>query len=82
MASIRTSRIRLRSDRALRSMDLANTKDIVIPELGDFEDVEVIEILVKAGDRVAREDPLITLETDKAAMDVPASDNGVITTSK
>lgn len=59
---------------------MANTKDIVIPELGDFEDVEVIEILVKVGDRVAREDPLITLETDKAAMDVPASDHGIIST--
>jgi len=52
--------------------------DIVIPDLGDFADVEVIEILVKAGDRVAREDGLITLETDKAAMDVPAPENGVI----
>ncbi len=57
---------------------MANNIDIVIPDLGDFADVEVIEILVKAGDRVAREDGLITLETDKAAMDVPAPANGVI----
>ena len=57
---------------------MANTIDIVIPDLGDFSDVEVIEILVKAGDQVAREDGLITLETDKAAMDVPAPNNGVI----
>jgi pyruvate dehydrogenase E2 component (dihydrolipoamide acetyltransferase) len=57
---------------------VANNIDIVIPDLGDFADVEVIEILVKAGDRVAREDGLITLETDKAAMDVPAPENGVI----
>ena len=57
---------------------MANTKDIVVPDLGDFEQVEVIEILVKAGDRVSREDGLITLETDKAVMDVPASDHGVI----
>ena len=57
---------------------MANNIDIVIPDLGDFADVEVIEILVKAGDRVAREDGLITLETDKAAMDVPATANGVI----
>ncbi len=55
-----------------------NSIDIVIPDLGDFADVEVIEILVKAGDRVARDDGLITLETDKAAMDVPAPENGVI----
>lgn len=57
---------------------MANNIDIVIPDLGDFADVEVIEILVNAGDRVAREDGLITLETDKAAMDVPAPENGVI----
>ena len=57
---------------------MANNIDIVIPDLGDFADVEVIEILVKTGDRVAREDGLITLETDKAAMDVPAPKNGVV----
>ena len=43
-----------------------------------FEDVEIIEILVSSGDTVAREDGLITLETDKAAMDVPSPENGVI----
>lgn len=57
---------------------MANVMDIVIPDLGDFSDVDVIEILVKAGDKVAREDGLITLETDKAAMDVPSPDDGVI----
>jgi len=57
---------------------MANVIDIVIPDLGDFSDVEVIELLVKPGDKVAREDGLITLETDKAAMDVPAPNNGVI----
>ena len=57
---------------------MAAVIDIVIPDLGDFSDVDVIEILVKPGDRVAREDGLITLETDKAAMDVPAPDFGVI----
>ena len=57
---------------------MANVIDIVIPNLGDFSEVEVIEILVKPGDKVAREDGLITLETDKAAMDVPAPNNGVI----
>jgi pyruvate dehydrogenase E2 component (dihydrolipoyllysine-residue acetyltransferase) len=58
---------------------MANPVDIVVPDLGDFSDVEVIEILVAAGDKVAREDGLITLETDKAAMDVPAPDGGTIT---
>ena len=57
---------------------MANSIDIVVPDLGDFTDVEVIEILVSAGDRVAREDGLITLETDKASMDVPAAESGVI----
>jgi pyruvate dehydrogenase E2 component (dihydrolipoamide acetyltransferase) len=57
---------------------VANSIDIVVPDLGDFSDVEVIEVLVSAGDRVAREDGLITLETDKASMDVPAEQNGVI----
>jgi len=57
---------------------VAKIIDIVVPDLGDFEDVEVIEVLVSAGDSVDREDGLITLETDKAAMDVPAVDSGVI----
>jgi dihydrolipoamide dehydrogenase len=49
-----------------------------VPDLGEFSDVEIIEILVKPGDRVAPETPLITLETDKATMDVPATAGGVI----
>jgi pyruvate dehydrogenase E2 component (dihydrolipoamide acetyltransferase) len=57
---------------------VSKTIDIVVPDLGDFEDVEVIEILLSAGDTVAREDGLITLETDKAAMDVPSPEDGVI----
>ncbi len=51
---------------------------LVVPELGDFTDVEVIEILVAPGDKVAVEDPMITLETDKATMDVPASNAGTV----
>ena len=57
---------------------MANSIDIVVPDLGDFSDVEVIEVLVSAGDRVARDDGLITVETDKASMDVPAPESGVI----
>ncbi|MEM1175000.1 MAG: dihydrolipoyllysine-residue acetyltransferase [Pseudomonadota bacterium] len=57
---------------------MANTIDIVVPDLGDFSDVEIIELLVKPGDSVAKEDGLITLETDKAAMDVPAPEDGVV----
>ena len=51
---------------------------LTIPDLGDFADVEVIEIVASPGDVVAVEDPLITLETDKATMDVPAEAAGTI----
>ncbi len=47
-------------------------REVTVPDIGDFEDVPVIEIHVKAGDSVAPEDPLVTLESDKATMDVPA----------
>ncbi len=57
---------------------MAKTLDIVVPDLGDFDNVEVIEVLVAAGDSVEREDGLITLETDKAAMDIPSPENGKI----
>lgn len=57
---------------------MAEEIEIVVPDLGDFADVEVIEILVEAGAEVREEDGLITIETDKAAMDVPAPSNGVI----
>jgi dihydrolipoamide dehydrogenase len=49
-----------------------------VPDLGEFRDVEVIEVLVKPGDNVEPESPLITLETDKATMDVPATAGGVV----
>jgi len=57
---------------------VAKIIDIVVPDLGDFEDVDVIDVLVAAGATVEREEGLITLETDKAAMDVPSPENGVI----
>ena len=53
--------------------------DIRIPDIGDFADVPVIEVHVAAGDTVAAEDPLITLESDKATMDIPAPVAGTIT---
>jgi pyruvate/2-oxoglutarate dehydrogenase complex dihydrolipoamide acyltransferase (E2) component len=46
-------------------------KEVRIPDIGDFTDVDVIEVLVSAGDRVETDDPLITLESDKATMDGP-----------
>jgi dihydrolipoamide dehydrogenase len=53
-------------------------QNILVPDLGDFKDVEVIEVLVKPGDRVALEAPLITLETEKATIDVPSSAAGTV----
>jgi dihydrolipoamide dehydrogenase len=58
---------------------MSKTQTIVIPELGDFEGVPVIEILVSVGDRVDKETPLITLESDKATMDIPSSHTGIVT---
>ena len=55
---------------------MAARTTVVVPDLGDFHDVEVIDVLVKAGDTVALEAPLITLETDKATMDVPSTASG------
>ena len=57
---------------------MAERIELKVPDLGDFADVEIIEVLVSAGDTVAVEDGLVTLETDKASMDVPASHAGRI----
>ena len=57
---------------------MATRIELRVPDLGEFSDVEVIEIIVSAGDTVEVEDALVTLETDKASMDVPASDAGTI----
>jgi pyruvate dehydrogenase E2 component (dihydrolipoamide acetyltransferase) len=54
------------------------SQQIVIPDIGDFKDVEVIDVLVKPGDAIALETPLATLETEKATMDVPATAAGVV----
>jgi dihydrolipoamide dehydrogenase len=54
------------------------TDSIKVPDIGDFKDVPVIEVYVKAGQMIAAEETLITLESDKAAMDVPAPSAGVI----
>jgi pyruvate dehydrogenase E2 component (dihydrolipoamide acetyltransferase) len=55
---------------------MAERTTVSVPDLGDFHDVEVIEVLVNAGDTVAVDTPLITLETDKATMDVPSTAAG------
>jgi pyruvate dehydrogenase E2 component (dihydrolipoamide acetyltransferase) len=57
---------------------MSNAIDIKVPDIGDFSDVPVIEIFVKPGDTVKAEDPLVSLESDKATMDVPAPRGGVV----
>ncbi|MFZ5503698.1 MAG: dihydrolipoyllysine-residue acetyltransferase [Pseudomonadota bacterium] len=57
---------------------MADAKKVLVPDIGDYKDVEIIEVMVKAGDTVKAEQSLITLETDKAAMDVPAPYAGVV----
>ncbi|HEX3140880.1 MAG TPA: biotin/lipoyl-containing protein, partial [Rhizobacter sp.] len=52
--------------------------DIKVPDIGDFKDVAIIEVLVKAGDTIAKEQSLITVESDKASMEIPASHAGVV----
>ena len=52
--------------------------EVRVPDIGDFQDVEIIEILVKPGDSVEAETSMITLESDKATMDVPAPQAGVV----
>ncbi len=58
---------------------MSNSLEVRVPDLGDFADVEVIEVHVRPGDRIAAEEPLITIESDKAAMEVPAPASGEIT---
>jgi len=57
---------------------VSDLKQVSVPDIGDFSDVAVVEVHVTQGDEVAENDPLVTLETDKATMDVPAPFGGVV----
>ena len=57
---------------------MADLVEVKVPDIGDFADVPVIEVLVSAGDEVTLEDPLVTLESDKATMDIPAPRAGTV----
>jgi pyruvate dehydrogenase E2 component (dihydrolipoamide acetyltransferase) len=57
---------------------MSDLKQVSVPDIGDFSDVAVVEVHVAQGDEVAENDPLVTLETDKATMDVPAPFGGVV----
>src|SRR5207237_6935557 len=54
----------------------ARAMEVKVPDIGDFKDVPIIEVFVKPGDTVKAEDPLVTLESDKATMDVPSPSAG------
>ena len=57
---------------------MPQTIEIKIPDIGDFSEVAVIEVLVKPGDVIKAEDSMVTLESDKASMDVPAPSAGTV----
>ena len=53
-------------------------KDLLVPDIGDFENVEIIELLVKQGQKISINDPIVTLESDKSSVEVPSTEEGVI----
>ena len=55
-----------------------SNKDIKVPNIGEFKDVEVIEVLIKKGQKIKRNDPLITIESDKSSVEIPSSDSGTV----
>src|SRR4051812_13322205 len=57
---------------------MASLVEVKVPDIGDFKEVEVIEVLVKPGDAVTKEQSLISLESDKATMEIPAPQAGII----
>ncbi|MGL4233736.1 MAG: dihydrolipoyllysine-residue acetyltransferase [Casimicrobium sp.] len=68
----------LRRNDAEKNETLMATQELKVPDIGDFKDIPVIEILVKVGDAVAKDQSIVTLESDKATMEVPADVAGVI----
>lgn len=71
-----------KADSAASSSSGGSTSEVTVPDIGDFDAVPIIEIHVAEGDTVAAEDPLVTLESDKAAMDVPSPGAGVVKSLK
>ena len=53
---------------------------LLVPDIGDFENVEVIEVLVKKGDKIKKNDPVVTIESDKSSVEVPSIYDGVVET--
>ena len=52
--------------------------ELIVPDIGDFENVEIIEILVKKGDKINKNDSVVTLESDKSSVEVPSNFEGVV----
>src|SRR6185436_1364120 len=93
LALIRPPRGRLRPGRTLHRVSRAGHRrhaprrpvraamaniEIKVPDVGDFKDIPVIEVLVKPGARVEKEDSLVVLESDKATMEVPSTHEGIV----
>jgi len=57
---------------------MSSIKNIELPDIGDFDEVEVIEILVSVGDKIEVDDSIITLESDKASMEIPTPSAGIV----
>ena len=54
------------------------SEKILVPDIGDFENVEVIEILVKPGDQIKENDPIVTIESDKSSVEIPSTETGKV----
>ena len=54
------------------------SNNVIVPDIGDFENVEIIEILVKTGDKIKKNDSIVTLESDKSSVEVPSTDDGIV----
>ena len=55
------------------------SEKLLVPDIGDFENVEVIELLVKEGQKIAKNDPVVTIESDKSSVEIPSLHNGIVT---
>ena len=53
-------------------------RQLLVPDIGDFEEVEVIEVLVKVADKIKKNDPIVTLESDKSSVEVPSTHEGTV----
>ena len=58
------------------------SEKLLVPDIGDFENVEVIELLVKEGEEIAKNDPVVTIESDKSSVEIPSTLSGIIETIK